>query len=1448
MKNKKIKEWQKRWKILLFMLLMIFVLPFTLPIKVQAAKSATEAAKKSKEEVTMLLPVAEDGGLSTVGHLQYNYTGNYNYFSDMSVHATDSSKSFEANVHRNTALGKQYTNSSKGTLRKSSNDARIVKAYLFWETRKPYNKDDKKANHVTLVGKDKKTSQDVYPDYAFHDNRYWSAWGNAHRVYNMVADVSDFVKKQGYGNYYVANIPEHHDLDAGGDNICSWQLVVIEEDPDLPIRALSLKAGATWRFGDWNYDSQLGYTHPSTTLNDEKHYNKLTSSVTFSQGITTKKTGTVSGQILIGMANDHDMHEDAALTMKDYLFTQKDKKASKHFKDGKLSKIKKGGLYKNGSKSVSEYGLIVSLEDIDDLGRAARGANTVGVQVQDFYWNTFIYIGSAVDIEVVDFFANQHTIIDPNDSNKVTITGAFSNCSADENTGIYNTDANNSKIVVNIDPQLTVTSATCTKADGKKLSSGNIEIDNANHTVTFKKLKCIKRGESISYSITCTASAGSITYHNSDYISGNLYSSGVKTGMYIDRIASGSSSAKRDNGKFGIYLHPNSPREDGYVAQWYMSGNWCHNNTNWSAGKAENGTTYAMLYHPYMYKQYTLGKSYTLPQSGNILIPGYHTAAAGWYTAPDGGDYIPNGAVDLNNLVNYVGADGAVHLYAHWVGAPHTLTFDANGGTVGTASVPIRYGTGDYCDVSWNTPVRAGYTFLGWYTAAVDGTQVYSAAGQCSNEGTYWSDNLCVYNGDYTVYAHWEANVYHIRFNGNGATEGITADMTCNYGQDYNLNANGFKRTGYTFTGWNTQANGTGTTYTDKQSIRDAGDMTLYAQWKINTYKVILHAGNGIESVSGAGTYTYGATVTIEVAVKPGYHWKDWTGTYQTAEQKYSFTMPAKDVEMTAYADANEYTIRFDPNTGAEKTHIDDITVKYDELVTLPNGGESYVKYTLDGVNITEQIMTGAIVIDINGNVIREGEPLPEGCEVAEDGTITYPDGTTHKPDGTVISADGIITSPDGIITYPDGTVTYPDGTTRKPDGSVVTADGTTTTADGTIIAPNGIVTKPDGTVIYPDGNIVLPNGSTQNAIESAETSKHDTESESIDKLEDSIGEEKENEKKADSTEKTDKSAIKKADSKKEKVVSIEKKAISIVKEPQIQESDSGIEVKTDGVAGENQVEQNMRGATAQSLEPETEPQPDKKAYESVYMGWSLEDGKESFIPQWKALEEMSVNDIVAAAGVTEQNGAIITLYANWDDCPWITATNLYYTLAQAQTGFITVDEILSHASAADREDGTPIAPGVHANGTSFTIPDYQESEFSNLLHEGSVTENLTVVDSVGSKYVKQITVYIVDTTSVEVQPKGYTRFINEKYYNSTFEHGGLEDNSIWKTDAEYRGALLKAFDNMKNDMPMMIFEYTHEDIEAMKAYVEEHGACNSRESSALEGFYNQFMAPNRIK
>ena len=61
------------------------------------------------------------------------------------------------------------------------------------------------------------------------------------------------------------------------------------------------------------------------------------------------------------------------------------------------------------------------------------------------------------------------------------------------------------------------------------------------------------------------------------------------------------------------------------------------------------------------------------------------------------------------------------------------------------------------------------------------------------------------------------------------------AKLTATEGETVTLTANAFKRTGYTFAGWNTDPNGKGTSYANGAKVEVTGDMTLYAQWTSNS-------------------------------------------------------------------------------------------------------------------------------------------------------------------------------------------------------------------------------------------------------------------------------------------------------------------------------------------------------------------------------------------------------------------------------------------------------------------------------------------------------------------------------------------------------------------------------------------------------------------------------------
>ena len=97
-----------------------------------------------------------------------------------------------------------------------------------------------------------------------------------------------------------------------------------------------------------------------------------------------------------------------------------------------------------------------------------------------------------------------------------------------------------------------------------------------------------------------------------------------------------------------------------------------------------------------------------------------------------------------------------------------------------------------------------------------------------------------------TLYAQWQINTYSLSFDSNGGTGSMSGGSAA-YGENIQLPGNTFTRPKYTFAGWNTKANGTGTAYADNATLTLTEDTTLYAQWTLVTdYTVLLPDGDNI--------------------------------------------------------------------------------------------------------------------------------------------------------------------------------------------------------------------------------------------------------------------------------------------------------------------------------------------------------------------------------------------------------------------------------------------------------------------------------------------------------------------------------------------------------------------------------------------------------------------------
>ena len=174
--------------------------------------------------------------------------------------------------------------------------------------------------------------------------------------------------------------------------------------------------------------------------------------------------------------------------------------------------------------------------------------------------------------------------------------------------------------------------------------------------------------------------------------------------------------------------------------------------------------------------------------------------------------------------------EGGMTVYAVWVGNP-VLTYDTNKPNTWNGQMPS---TPASVSVSYNTPAAdgsgwqsgdtskiRGYRFLGWYAGPQDDAGLYD-----------WNTLL---TGNVTVYAHWQRLQANVVYNANGGT-GSHANTTGWQYSDVTVpsdTSKSFKRDGYVFLGWDTQADGNGTAYKDGSQVPLQGkDITLYAQWQ----------------------------------------------------------------------------------------------------------------------------------------------------------------------------------------------------------------------------------------------------------------------------------------------------------------------------------------------------------------------------------------------------------------------------------------------------------------------------------------------------------------------------------------------------------------------------------------------------------------------------------------
>lgn len=219
----------------------------------------------------------------------------------------------------------------------------------------------------------------------------------------------------------------------------------------------------------------------------------------------------------------------------------------------------------------------------------------------------------------------------------------------------------------------------------------------------------------------------------------------------------------------------------------------------------------------------------------------------------------------------YVVTNADITLYAVWVADQYSVTYYNN--YEGASPDVFKYVTEKKINehvIIADEPSRDGYTFKGW-AITPKGTVEYTNGG-----GNYTAA------ADLNLYAVWEVATYDITYYKNdGTTDQLAGSpQVKTHGIDLNLLSTQPERTGYTFQGWATAADGA-VAYAPGDVYVGNAVMDLYAVWEANVYNItyVLDGGT-IAAGKEVPTYTYGVGAVLPTTpdvAKDGFVFAGWT-------------------------------------------------------------------------------------------------------------------------------------------------------------------------------------------------------------------------------------------------------------------------------------------------------------------------------------------------------------------------------------------------------------------------------------------------------------------------------------------------------------------------------------------------------------------------------------------
>jgi uncharacterized repeat protein (TIGR02543 family) len=313
-----------------------------------------------------------------------------------------------------------------------------------------------------------------------------------------------------------------------------------------------------------------------------------------------------------------------------------------------------------------------------------------------------------------------------------------------------------------------------------------------------------------------------------------------------------------------------------------------------------------------------------------------------------------------------------VVLYAMWTQKPtYTVAYLSNGGSGRPPVDGNAYEEGASVHLADAGELRRdSYTFVGWNTAQ-DGS------------GDSYASNavFTMPSEDVTLYARWTQNsTYAVSYDANAGTGAPTDNNVYEEGATVTIaGAQGVSRDGYAFVEWNTSQDGGGDAYSPGSELKmPAGDVTLYATWRLIPTHQITYDANGGDGASPSDTNAYEQGDSLSLADqgalnRDGYTFVGWNtatdGTGESYATGETFTIADSDITFYAQWTQNPtYTITYMPNGATGVAPVDNNRYEEGQQTTLKSTGDlSRYRYDFSGWN-SEQ--------DGSGDMYAGGETI----------------------------------------------------------------------------------------------------------------------------------------------------------------------------------------------------------------------------------------------------------------------------------------------------------------------------------------------------------------------------------------------------------------------------------------------------------------------------------------